>query len=69
MKLKNPEIPNNLRTVTVVEAADILRTDQATVRDWCRSGRLGHVRWGEKSIRIRLSTLEEFLTENTVKLS
>jgi excisionase family DNA binding protein len=67
MKLSFPEVATQLQTFTVAEAAVVLRTDIKTIRQWIKQGRLQATRFGDKSTRIRLSVLERFLDDNTVK--
>jgi excisionase family DNA binding protein len=67
MKLAFPEVATSLQTLTVAEAAVVLRTDIKTIRHWIRQGRLQATRFGDKSTRVRPSVLERFLDDNTVK--
>ena len=54
------------RIFTVAEVAARLRTSQATVRSWLRSGKLGGYRLGGDKIgwRITESDLERFVRES-----
>jgi excisionase family DNA binding protein len=67
MKLSFPEVATSLQTLTVSEAAAVLRTDIKTIRLLIKEGRLQATRFGDKSTRVRLSVLERFLDDNTVK--
>ena len=67
MKLSFPEVATSLQTLTVAEAAAVLRTDIKTIRLLIKEGRLQATRFGDKSTRVRLSVLERFLDDNTVK--
>jgi excisionase family DNA binding protein len=67
MKLSFPKVATSLQTLTVDEAAVVLRTDIKTIRHWIKQGRLQATRFGDKSTRIRLSVLERFLDDNVVK--
>jgi excisionase family DNA binding protein len=68
MKLSFPEVATSLQTLTVAEAAAVLRTDIKTIRLLIKEGRLQATRFGDKSTRVRLSVLERFLDDNTVKV-
>jgi excisionase family DNA binding protein len=68
MKLSFPEVATSLQTLTVAEAAAVLRTDTKTIRHLVKEGRLQATRFGDKSTRVRLSVLERFLDDNTVKV-
>jgi excisionase family DNA binding protein len=68
MKLSFPEVATSLQTLTVAEAAAVLRTDIKTIRLLIKEGRLRATRFGDKSTRVRLSVLERFLDDNTVKV-
>jgi len=68
MKLSFPEVATSLQTLTVAEAAAVLRTDIKTIRFLIKEGRLQATRFGDKSTRVRLSVLERFLDDNTVKV-
>jgi excisionase family DNA binding protein len=67
MKLSFPEVATSLQTLTVAEAAAVLRADIKTIRLLIKDGRLQATRFGDKSTRIRLSVLERFLEDNVVK--
>jgi excisionase family DNA binding protein len=67
MKLSFPEVATSLQTLTVAEAAAVLRTDIKTIRLLIKEGRLQATRFGDKSTRVRLSVLERFLDDNVVK--
>ena len=68
MKLSFPEVATSLQTLTVAEAAAVLRTDIKTIRLLIKEGRLQATRFGDKSTRVRLSVLERFLDDSTVKV-
>jgi len=63
-KIKPTTIPKHCQLATVRETAVALRIDPETVRDFCAKGWLPYVRWG-KQLRIRHSTIEEFLAQHT----
>ena len=56
----------DLRTLTVQEAADVLAVSAETVRRWIRAGRLEAMRWGRR-FRITPAAIRAFQNGNQVK--
>lgn len=57
-----------MRTLlTVREAANALGVKPCTIRAWLHVGKLTYVRY-ERTIRIPIASLEQFLRENTVPM-
>ena len=47
--------------LTVKEVADLLKLNQQTIRNMIERGELGHVRVGQRRVRVRQSQLDAFL--------
>jgi excisionase family DNA binding protein len=52
-------VPDEL--LTVKEVAELLKLNQQTVRNMIDRGELGHVRVGQRRVRVRQSQLDAFL--------
>ena len=58
--------PDDLRTLTVEEAAAILRVYPETVRRWIRNGSLEAMAWGRR-LRIAPRAIAEFQRHHVVR--
>jgi excisionase family DNA binding protein len=52
-------VPDEL--LTVKEVAELLKLNQQTIRNMIDRGELGHVRVGQRRVRVRRSQLDAFL--------
>jgi len=52
------------KTFTVAEVADRFQLHHRTVRNWIRDGTLGHIKMGEKNIRITQQHIDQFIKDN-----
>ncbi len=59
--------PSGAAFVTPAEVAARYQVKQSAVLAWVRSGRLPHVRLNRKVVRIALSDLERFETEQRAR--
>lgn len=54
-------MPRGSEFLTVQEVADLLKLNQQTIRNMIDRGERGHVRVGERRVRVRQSQLDAFL--------
>ncbi len=56
---------NNNRLLKPKDAAELIGVAKSTIWEWCRNGRLPHIRVTPRCFRIRQSDLESFLNGRT----
>jgi excisionase family DNA binding protein len=57
--------PQTNRLLKPQDAADMIGVKKSTIWQWCRSGRLPHIRVTPRCFRIRQSDLETYLAGQT----